>query len=142
MNKKARRRLIIATVLIVAAFTVGVVLLISRQGAYYRQVSDLTAQDLDGKNVQVGGKVVAGSIGRDGNGYHFTIVDLTGKQATVKVNYSGQMPETFGPNVDVVVTGPFAAATTVINAEKLQTKCPTKYQAQASSAAQPSPGTP
>lgn len=141
MNKKARRRLIIATVVIVAAFTVGVVLLVSQQGAYYRQVSDLTAQDLDGKNVQVGGKVVEGSIVRDGSGYHFTILDLTGKQATVKVDYSGQMPETFGPNVDVVVTGPFAAATAVISAEKLQTKCPTKYQAQASGAAQPSQGT-
>lgn len=141
MNKKARRRLIIATVVIVAVFTVGIVLLVSKQGAYYRQVSDLTAQDLDGKNVQVGGKVVEGSIVHDGSGYHFTILDLTGKQSTVKVNYSGQMPETFGPNVDVVVTGSFAAATTVIDAEKLQTKCPTKYQAQASSAAQPSQGT-
>lgn len=139
MNKKARRRLIIATVVIVAAFTVGVVVLVSKQGAYYRQVSDLTVQDLNGKNVKVGGKVVAGSIVHDGSGYHFTLLDLTGKQSTVKVNYSGQMPETFGPNVDVVVTGPFAAAATAINAEQLQTKCPTKYQAQAN--AQPSQGT-
>lgn len=140
MNKKARRRLIIATVVIVAAFTVGVVLLVSKQGAYYRQVADLTVQDLDGKNVKVGGKVVDGSIVHDQNGYHFTIVDLTGKQSTVKVNYSGQMPETFGPNVDVVVTGPFAAGAALINAEQLQTKCPTKYEAQASGA-QPSQGT-
>ena len=139
MNKKARRRLIIATVVIVVAFTVAVVVLVSRQGAYYRQVSDLTVQNLDGKNVKVGGKVVQGSIVHDGNGYHFTIADLTGKQSTCKVNYSGQMPETFGPNVDVVVTGPFAAASTVINANQLQTKCPTKYQAQANS--QPSQGT-
>jgi cytochrome c-type biogenesis protein CcmE len=139
VNKKARRRLIIATVVIVAAFTVGVVLLVSRQGAYYRQVSDLTVQNLDGKNVKVGGKVVEGTIVHDGTGYHFTIADLTGKQSTVKVNYSGQMPETFGPNVDVVVTGPFAAAVTAIDAEQLQTKCPSKYQAQAS--AQPAQGT-
>ena len=139
MNKKARRRLIIATVVIVAAFTVGVVVLVSRQGAYYRQVSDLTVQSLDGKNVKVGGKVVEGTIVHDDTGYHFTIADLTGKQSTVKVNYSGQMPETFGPDVDVVVTGPFAAATTAIDAEQLQTKCPSKYQAQAS--AQPAQGT-
>jgi cytochrome c-type biogenesis protein CcmE len=139
VNKKARRRLIIATVVIVAAFTVGVVLLVSRQGAYYRQVSDLTVQNLDGKNVKVGGKVVKGTIVHDGTGYHFTIADLTGKQSTVKVNYSGQMPETFGPDVDVVVTGPFAAAATAIDAEQLQTKCPSKYQAQPS--AQPAQGT-
>jgi cytochrome c-type biogenesis protein CcmE len=140
VNKKARRRLIIATVIIVAAFVVGVVLLVSRQGAYYRQVSDLAVQNLNGKNVKVGGKVVQGTIVHDGNGYHFTIADLTGKQATVKVNYSGQMPETFGPDVDVVVTGPFSAGTTTINADQLQTKCPTKYQAQASSAQPAQPG--
>ena len=133
MNKKARRRLIIATVVIVAAFTVGVVLLVSKQGAYYRQVSDLAVQNLNGKNVKVGGKVVAGSIVHNDSGYHFTMADLTGKQSTVKVNYDGQMPETFGPNVDVVVTGPFVSAATLINADQLQTKCPTKYQAQASS---------
>ena len=133
MNKKARRRLIIATVIIVAAFTVAIVLLVSRQGAYYRQVSQLRVQNLDGRNVKVGGKVVAGSIVHDASGYHFTIADLTGKQSTVRVNYDGQMPETFGPNVDVVVTGPFLAAQTLINADQLQTKCPTKYQAQASS---------
>jgi cytochrome c-type biogenesis protein CcmE len=140
VNKKARRRLIIATVIIVAAFTVGVVLLVSRQGAYYRQVSDLAVQNLNGKNVKVGGKVVGGSIVHDGTGYHFTMLDLTGKQSTVKVNYDGQMPETFGPNVDVVVTGPFVASSALINADQLQTKCPTKYQAQASSTqpAQPS----
>ncbi|HJW75448.1 MAG TPA: cytochrome c maturation protein CcmE [Thermoleophilia bacterium] len=132
MNKKARRRLIIATVVIVAAFTVGVVLLVSKQGAYYRQVSDLTVENLDGKNVKVGGKVVPGSIVHDQNGYRFAIVDLTGRESTVKVEYTGQMPETFGPNVDVVVTGPFAAATTTISAEQLQTKCPSKYEAQAS----------
>lgn len=140
MNKKARRRLIIATVVIVAAFVVGVVLLVSRQGAYYRQVSDLAVQNLDGKNVKVGGKVVEGSIVHDGSGYHFTIVDLTGKQSTVKVNYSGQMPETFGPNVDVVVTGPFAAGSTTITADQLQTKCPSKYQAQAGSSQPAQPG--
>jgi cytochrome c-type biogenesis protein CcmE len=132
VNKKARRRLIIATVIIVAAFTVGVVLLVSRQGAYYRQVSDLTVENLDGKNVKVGGKVVAGSIVHDQNGYRFAIVDLTGEDSTVKVQYAGQMPETFGPDVDVVVTGPFAAATATISAEQLQTKCPSKYEAQAS----------
>ena len=136
MNKKARTRLLIATGVIVAVFIVGVVFLVQKQGAYYRQVSDLTTGQYDGKNVKVGGKVLDGSIKRDAAGVHFTIEDLTGKSDTVQVIYSGQMPNTFDAGVDVVVIGEYAADGTLITADQLQTKCPSKYKGQASPAAQ------
>ncbi len=136
MNKKSRTRLLIATGVIVAVFIVGVVFLVQKQGAYYRQVSDLTTGQYDGKNVKVGGKVLDGSIKRDAAGVHFTIEDLTGKSDTVQVIYSGQMPNTFDAGVDVVVIGEYAADGTLITADQLQTKCPSKYKGQASPAAQ------
>ena len=136
MNKKARTRLLIATGVIVAVFVIGVVFLVQRQGAYYRQVSDLTTGQYDGKNVKVGGKVLDGTIKRDAAGVHFTIEDLTGKPDTVQVIYSGQMPNTFDAGVDVVVIGEYAADGTLITADQLQTKCPSKYKGQASPAAQ------
>jgi cytochrome c-type biogenesis protein CcmE len=132
VNKRARKRLIIATIAIVVAFTVGIVYMVTKQGAYYRQVADLTTQNLDGKNVKVGGKVLAGFT-HNATGFHFTIQDLTGKPASVKVDYNGQMPETFGAGVDVVVVGAFSAGTGTISATQLQTKCPSKYKAQESS---------
>ena len=79
MNKKSRTRLLIATGVIVVVFVVGVVFLVQKQGAYYRQVSDLTTGQYDGKNVKVGGRVLDGTIKRDATGVHFTIQDLTGK---------------------------------------------------------------
>jgi len=136
LNKKARTRLLIATGVIVAVFVIGVVFLVQRQGAYYRQVSDLTTGQYDGKNVKVGGKVLDGTIKRDAAGVHFTIEDLTGKPDTVQVIYSGQMPNTFDAGVDVVVIGEYAADGTLITADQLQTKCPSKYKGQASPAAQ------
>jgi cytochrome c-type biogenesis protein CcmE len=136
LNKKSRTRLLIATGVIVAVFIVGVVFLVQRQGAYYRQVSDLTTGQYDGKNVKVGGKVLDGTIKRDTAGVHFTIEDLTGKSDTVQVLYSGQMPNTFDAGVDVVVIGEYAADGTLITADQLQTKCPSKYKGQASPAAQ------
>lgn len=136
MNKKSRTRLLIATGVIVAVFIVGVVFLIQKQGAYYRQVSDLTTGQYNGKNVKVGGKVLDGSIKRDASGIHFTIQDLTGKQATVKVLYSGEMPNTFNSGVDVVVVGKYASNGPLITADQLQTKCPSKYKGSASPAAQ------
>ena len=126
--------------MIVAVFAVGVVVLVQRQGAYYRQVSDLATGKYDGKNVQVGGKVLGGTISRNGAGVHFTIQDLTGKSNTVKVVYSGQMPSTFASGVDVVVEGKMG--TGIITAQQLQTKCPSKYKAQATTpTAQPTTST-
>jgi cytochrome c-type biogenesis protein CcmE len=137
VNKKSRTRLLIATGVIVVVFVIGVVFLVQRQGAYYRQVSDLTTGKYDGKNIKVGGRVLKGTIARDAAGVHFTIEDLTGKSDTVKVTYSGQMPNTFDAGVDVVVVGKYASAGGVITADQLQTKCPSKYKGQASPSAQP-----
>ena len=139
MNKKARTRLIVATVVIVAAFAAGVVYMVSREGAYYRQVSDLSTQDLNGKHVEVSGRVVDGSISHDAAGLHFTLQDLTGKPDVVKVDYKGQVPGTFGAGVDVVVVGTYAAAAGLISADQLQTKCPSKYKSRASPQAQSTP---
>jgi cytochrome c-type biogenesis protein CcmE len=133
VNKKSRTRLLIATGVIVAVFVVGVVFLVQKQGAYYRQVSDLTTGQYDGKNVKVGGRVIDGTINRDASGVHFEIKDLTGKQAVVKVTYDGQMPNTFTSGVDVVVIGKYASNT--LTADQLQTKCPSKYKGSASPAA-------
>jgi cytochrome c-type biogenesis protein CcmE len=135
VNKKSRTRLLIATGFIVVVFVVGVVFLVQKNGAYYRQVSDLTTGQYDGKNVKVGGKVLDGTVNRDSTGVHFTIEDLTGKTSTVKVVYSGQMPNTFNSGVDVVVVGKYLASDGTITADQLQTKCPSKYKAQASPAA-------
>jgi cytochrome c-type biogenesis protein CcmE len=126
----------VATGIIVAVFVIGVVFLVQRQGAYYRQVAELTTGQYDGKNVKVGGRVLDGTIQRDAAGVHFTIEDLTGKTDTVKVLYSGQMPGTFDAGVDVVVIGEYASAGSLITADQLQTKCPSKYEGQASPAAQ------
>jgi len=131
MSKKAQRRLIVATVVLVAVFAVAMVYVVVAQGAYYRQVSALSAAD-DGHDVKVGGAVVRGSIVRGPAGVRFAIEDLTGKPATVSVAYDGQMPATFAAGVQVVVTGRFTAGADRIAAQQLETKCPSKYAGKAS----------
>ena len=83
-----------ATVVLVAVFAVAMVYVVASQGAYYRQVSALSAAD-NGRDVKVGGAVVRGTIVRNAAGVHFVIEDLTGRPTTVKVDYAGQMPATF-----------------------------------------------
>jgi cytochrome c-type biogenesis protein CcmE len=133
LSRKARRRLAIATLVLVVAFAVAVVWVVLSQGAYYRQVADLGAA-VNGKVVKVGGMVLPRSLARHGSTYRFTMRDLTGKASTVTVTYTGPAPDTFGPGVDVVVTGRYDASTASIDADDLQTKCPSKYSASASPA--------
>jgi len=134
VNAQARRRLIVATVVIVAVFVAGVIYLIDTEGAYYRQVSELALGEYDGKNGKVGGRVLDETIVHDDTGVHFVIQDLSGQADTVKVDYDGQMPNTFGPGVDVVVLGTYVetAGGGLITAEQLQTKCPSKYEGRKS----------
>ncbi len=135
MHRRARTRLLVATVVIVVVFVAGVVALVQRQGAYYRQVSELSRGPYDGKAVKVGGRVVAGSIRRDAGGLHFRLLDLTGAPDTVEVVYSGQVPNAFAAGTDVVVLGTYDAGQGLVVADELQTKCPSKYRSQASPAA-------
>lgn len=118
----------VATVVLLVAFAVAVVWLVRSQGAYYRQVGELSAA-LDGRTVKVGGTVRAGTA-RSSN--TFSILDLTGSPDTAVVTYNGALPDTFGPGVDVVVVGTWDDATRTIAAEELQTKCPSKYEASKS----------
>jgi hypothetical protein len=93
-------------------------------------------QDLDGKNVKVGGKVVDSSIVHDQNGYHFTIVDLAADSRP-----SGELQRQMRDLRSQRRRsghGPFAPATTAINAEQLQTKC--RKLRGTGSGAQPSQG--
>lgn len=136
MNRKSRTRLLIATAVIVVVFVAAVVYLVQRQGAYYRQVSELSTGQYDGKNVKVGGRVLDGTIERDDSGLHFAIQDLTGKTDTVEVTYAGQMPGTFEAGVDVVIIGEYQSGS--ILADELQTKCPSKYEGKATTPAEAS----
>jgi cytochrome c-type biogenesis protein CcmE len=125
--------LLIAVAVVVVAFAAAVVYLVRAQGAYYRQVGELSAASgLDGETVKVGGTVVPGSFAKDGTVQSFTIRDLTGSPATCRVRYSGIVPDTFGPDVDVVVLGTYDASHGFISAEELQTKCPSKYEGKKS----------
>lgn len=131
MTQTARRRLLIAVVVVLLAFAVGAVWLVRSQGAYYTQVGELR-EGLDGKTVKVGGTVVPGSIARAGDRVEFAIADLTGGSAQAQVVYSGAVPPAFAPGADVVVEGTYSMASRQIAATSLQTKCPSKYRASQS----------
>jgi cytochrome c-type biogenesis protein CcmE len=131
VNKRARIRLIGVTAAILIAVAAMVYYTGGKQGAYE---GDLAAVAKDssyvGKQVKVGGTVVAGSWDKKSNPMRFVIrgeSDTTSDGPTLNVVYTGTVPATFGDGVVAIVTGKLDDKGTVAATDMI-TKCPSKYE--------------
>ena len=81
-----------------------------------------------GTHAQLTGKVVKGSIKREGNGIAFRVVDRDGKGPRLPVTYKGTVPDPFRGGREIVLTGALAGSGTFVGEpETLITKCPSKF---------------
>jgi cytochrome c-type biogenesis protein CcmE len=80
-----------------------------------------------GTSAELTGKVVNGSIKRDGNGIAFRVVDRDGKGASLPVTYRGAVPDPFRGGREIVLTGTVESNGFVGEPETLITKCPSKF---------------
>jgi cytochrome c-type biogenesis protein CcmE len=79
-----------------------------------------------GKSYEVTGKVVNGSITRDGEELRFRLRDRDGT-ASVPVRYTGTVPDPFRDGREVIVKGELTNGTFVGQRDSLVTKCPSKF---------------
>ena len=80
-----------------------------------------------GTSYDMTGKVVKGSIKRDGNGIAFRVVDRDGSGQALPVTYTGTVPDPFRGGREIVLTGAMESGTFVGEPETLITKCPSKF---------------
>jgi cytochrome c-type biogenesis protein CcmE len=73
------------------------------------------------------GRVVKGSIERDGNGISFRVVDRDGGSESLPVTYEGAVPDPFRGGREIVLTGTVENGVFVGEPETLITKCPSKF---------------
>ena len=127
-RRGARGRILVGVILILTAVVILVLRAREDSVVYYVTVSELLARSTsaDIRGLRVTGKVVAGSVQRDGRRLTFQVTD--GAKAVV-VNYEGVVPETFTEASEVVVEGRYLASGS-FEANGLLTKCPSKYQAE------------
>lgn len=97
--------------------------------AYYVTVSEFLGRDHLTGHFRVNGTVRRGSIERrpGGESVAFTLVDPKGS-ATLPVDYTGIIPDTFVDDANVVVEG-HKRDDGVFVATTLLAKCPSKYEA-------------
>jgi cytochrome c-type biogenesis protein CcmE len=97
--------------------------------AYFQTVGELRAsgKDLSGEKIRVGGDVVPGSVQHVAltDELTFTITDGTD---TLPVAYKGVVPDIFSEHVEVVAEGTVGPDGVMV-ADKLLTKCPSRFEA-------------
>jgi cytochrome c-type biogenesis protein CcmE len=90
--------------------------------------SQLVRQAQPGRNYQLTGTVVNGSVHRDGSVLDFSVEDRVGG-TTIPVAYTGTVPDPFREGREVIVTVEKGSGRFIGERDSLITKCPSKYKA-------------
>jgi cytochrome c-type biogenesis protein CcmE len=83
-----------------------------------------------GTSYEMTGRVVQGSVQRDGNELRFRVADRDGGDESIPVTYSGTVPDPFRGGREIVLTGEVERGTFVGQPDTLVTKCPSKFTTQ------------
>jgi cytochrome c-type biogenesis protein CcmE len=79
-----------------------------------------------GETYDLTGRVVRGSVERQGEDLRFRVADRDGSDS-VPVSYSGEVPDPFRAGREIIVTGELRGGTFVGESDTLITKCPSKF---------------
>jgi cytochrome c-type biogenesis protein CcmE len=80
-----------------------------------------------GSSAELTGRVVKGSVRRDGDDLSFRVADRDGGGGSLPVTYSGVVPDPFRGGREIVLTGELEHGTFVGEPDTLVTKCPSKF---------------
>jgi cytochrome c-type biogenesis protein CcmE len=80
-----------------------------------------------GTSYEMTGRVVKGSIRRDGDGITFDVVDRDGGSKSLPVAYDGTVPDPFRGGREIILTGAIEKGVFVGEPDTLITKCPSKF---------------
>jgi cytochrome c-type biogenesis protein CcmE len=86
-----------------------------------------------GSSYDLTGKVVAGTVRKDGEQLRFRVADRDNPSASIPVTYTGTVPDPFRAGREVVLTGKVQSGTFVGERDTLITKCPSKFTTERSS---------
>lgn len=80
-----------------------------------------------GTTYEMTGRVVKGSVRKEGEGISFHVVDRDGSGKSLPVTYEGTVPDPFRGGREIILTGSVEKGTFVGEPDTLITKCPSKF---------------
>jgi cytochrome c-type biogenesis protein CcmE len=127
MDPSRKRKIRLVVALGAAVLLAAALVYTSFSGATEAKTpSQILAAD-DGRSYELTGKVVEGSIRRNGDETRFAVRDRTGS-TSVPVVYSGVVPDPFREGREVIVEGRMRDGVFVGERDSLVTKCPSKFK--------------
>ncbi len=124
MDPARKRTIRLVVALSAAVLLAGALVYTSFSGATEtKQPSEIS----EGKRTKVTGKVVPGSVRRQGSKLRFMLRDREGTKS-VPVVYTGVVPDPFRDGREVIVTGALRDGAFVGEKDSLVTKCPSKFK--------------
>ena len=124
-SRKRTVRLVVA--LSAAVLLAGALVYTSFGSATEARTPSEVANAGPGKSYKVTGKVVPGTIRRDGEKLSFRIRDRDGA-GSIPVAYTGVVPDPFREGREVIVSGEMRGGTFRAERDSLVTKCPSKFK--------------
>jgi cytochrome c-type biogenesis protein CcmE len=130
MNKKTIVKTIIAVVLIGGGMTYFIFQAMQSSWAYYYSVDDFAANRAAVKNhsLRLAGRVKKDSIVRDLQNTSLKFI-LSGFETELPIHYKGTVPDNFDDDIEVVIEGRLDTEG-IFQADRLMTKCESKYKAK------------
>ena len=124
--RKRKSRLVIA---LTAAVLLAIALIYTSfaSATQAKQPSELLTDAVPGKSYTMTGRVVEGSIRKDGNGIKFEVSDRDGS-SPISATYTGAVPDPFRGGREIVLTGQMRDGTFIGEVDTLITKCPSKFE--------------
>ena len=123
MDPSRKRRVRLVALLGVVVFLAGALAYTSFSSS---TEASKPSQVKPGRSYELTGKVVSGSVKKDGEGLRFRIRDRDGT-ASVPVVYRGVVPDPFRDGREVIVSGELKHGMFVARRDSLVTKCPSKF---------------
>lgn len=128
-------QIIISIIIIVGVVAYLIFTSFSQTMVYYMTVSEFLQNPPD-RGCRINGKIVKGSIEHQPSTFDYNFKITDGKKE-LPVYYKGVVSDIFQDDIEVVVEGKYQNNSRIFHAQELITKCPSKYEAQASSKPNP-----
>ena len=126
-----RIKVVVSVVVLALAFSVLLWSTLREGAEYYKHVDEVmvSSQQWDGKQIQLHGFVVPGSIlvRSDTLEYRF---QLQNQGSIVSASYTGIVPDTFKDGAEVVLSGKLTDHNFMVSPNGVMAKCPSKYEAK------------
>ena len=127
MDPQRKRKIRLVVALSVAVLLAAALVYTSFSAASEAKEPSQLLNAAPGTSYDLTGKVVPGSIRRDGQELRFRVADREGGSPTLPVIYSGTIPDPFRGGREIVLTGEVEHGTFIGERDTLVTKCPSKF---------------